>query len=115
MRRPRSSPSSSTSCNPVSTADEQSSRHVKPLARVPIRTDVIALVTGLCLLAAVVLGLARKVGAQAALLAARDTDELTRLASRRRFSEHLSAAAAGGAPLAVAIVDLDRFKELNDT
>jgi diguanylate cyclase (GGDEF)-like protein len=44
------------------------------------------------------------------------TDELTGLANRRLFYDRLNAAVAGGdATLAVAMVDLDRFKELNDT
>jgi diguanylate cyclase (GGDEF)-like protein len=45
------------------------------------------------------------------------TDELTGLANRRLFHERLNAALGDGgdAPLAVAMVDLDRFKELNDT
>ena len=44
------------------------------------------------------------------------TDELTGLANRRLFHERLAAElAAGDAKLAVAMVDLDRFKELNDT
>ena len=44
------------------------------------------------------------------------TDELTGLANRRHFDEALSAALEqGDGPLAVAMVDLDRFKELNDT
>lgn len=46
------------------------------------------------------------------------TDELTGLASRRAFNERLDAAIAqndaDGAPVAVAILDLDRFKEVND-
>jgi diguanylate cyclase (GGDEF)-like protein len=44
------------------------------------------------------------------------TDELTGLANRRLFYDRLNAAVAGGdVTLAVAVVDLDRFKELNDT
>ncbi len=44
------------------------------------------------------------------------TDELTGLANRRLFYERLNAAVGDGeAELAVAMVDLDRFKELNDT
>jgi diguanylate cyclase (GGDEF)-like protein len=45
------------------------------------------------------------------------TDELTGLANRRLFHERLDAALGAGhdTPLAVAMVDLDRFKELNDT
>lgn len=44
------------------------------------------------------------------------TDELTGLASRRAFNDRLDAALAtrGDEPLAVAILDLDRFKEVND-
>lgn len=46
------------------------------------------------------------------------TDELTGLASRRAFNEQLDLAitnaASSGSPLAVAILDLDRFKEVND-
>lgn len=46
------------------------------------------------------------------------TDELTGLASRRAFNETLDEALASTAPhgsaLAVAIIDLDRFKEVND-
>jgi diguanylate cyclase (GGDEF)-like protein len=45
------------------------------------------------------------------------TDELTGLANRRLFHERLNAELGAGndTPLAVAMVDLDRFKELNDT
>jgi diguanylate cyclase len=47
------------------------------------------------------------------------TDELTGLGNRRRFyalaDEAIGAAVAAGRPLAVLLVDLDRFKELNDT
>ena len=44
------------------------------------------------------------------------TDELTGLANWRLFGDRLRAALGDGdAPLAVAMVDLDRFKELNDT
>jgi diguanylate cyclase (GGDEF)-like protein len=47
------------------------------------------------------------------------TDPLTGLANRRAWEERLEAAlrdaAATGAPLAVALLDLDRFKDLNDT
>lgn len=45
------------------------------------------------------------------------TDELTGLASRRGFNERIDEALAEAAPstsLAVAIIDLDRFKEVND-
>jgi diguanylate cyclase (GGDEF)-like protein len=46
------------------------------------------------------------------------TDELTGLASRRAFNERLDAAIAqndaDGTPVAVAILDLDHFKEVND-
>jgi diguanylate cyclase (GGDEF)-like protein len=47
------------------------------------------------------------------------TDPLTGLANRRAWQDRLDAAlrdaAATGAPLAVALLDLDRFKDLNDT
>jgi diguanylate cyclase (GGDEF)-like protein len=47
------------------------------------------------------------------------TDELTGLGNRRHFylaaEEHLQTAHATGAPLALALIDLDRFKEINDT
>ena len=46
------------------------------------------------------------------------TDELTGLANRRLFHERLKeelATVDGEAALAIAMVDLDRFKELNDT
>ncbi len=52
------------------------------------------------------------------LLEAAHTDELTGLASRRAFNKHLdeaiAASLASGSALAVAILDLDRFKEVND-
>lgn len=47
------------------------------------------------------------------------TDELTSLPNRRffllRLDEAIEAATATGAPFAVLVVDLDHFKELNDT
>ncbi|MBE2319605.1 EAL domain-containing protein [Solirubrobacter sp. CPCC 204708] len=43
------------------------------------------------------------------------TDELTGLANRRAFHERLRAELTGEGRLAVAMVDLDRFKDLNDT
>ncbi len=43
------------------------------------------------------------------------TDELTGLANRRLFYDRLNAAVQDEERLAVAMVDLDRFKELNDT
>ncbi|MBO3737805.1 putative bifunctional diguanylate cyclase/phosphodiesterase [Actinoplanes flavus] len=44
------------------------------------------------------------------------TDELTGLGNRRHFIERLDRElAATGGPLAVAFVDLDRFKEVNDS
>lgn len=46
------------------------------------------------------------------------TDELTGIPSRRAFNEELDhalvEASQGGDPFAIAIVDLDRFKEVND-
>ena len=43
------------------------------------------------------------------------TDELTGLANRRAFHEQLRAELRENSRLAVAMVDLDRFKDLNDT
>jgi diguanylate cyclase (GGDEF)-like protein/PAS domain S-box-containing protein len=51
------------------------------------------------------------------LVAVARTDELTGIPSRRAFNEELEVAldrAREGAPLAIAIIDLDRFKEVND-
>jgi diguanylate cyclase (GGDEF)-like protein len=46
-------------------------------------------------------------------------DSLTDLPNRTRFHERaaeaLAAVASGGPPVAIAIIDLDRFKEVNDT
>jgi diguanylate cyclase (GGDEF)-like protein len=43
------------------------------------------------------------------------TDPLTGVANRRRFDEALRHATASGSPLAVAMLDLDGFKRINDT
>jgi diguanylate cyclase len=43
------------------------------------------------------------------------TDALTGLANRRAFTERLESRLANGEPLAVMIVDLDGFKEINDS
>ena len=43
------------------------------------------------------------------------TDELTRLPNRRALLTALDAAFDGGAPVALLLLDLDRFKEVNDT
>jgi diguanylate cyclase len=43
------------------------------------------------------------------------TDELTGLANRRRLLARLDAASAGGQPHALVLLDLNRFKEINDT
>ncbi|MFD0481937.1 putative bifunctional diguanylate cyclase/phosphodiesterase [Kineococcus sp. GCM10028916] len=42
------------------------------------------------------------------------TDELTGLGNRRAFTAAVEEACAGEAPIAVALLDLDRFKEVND-
>jgi diguanylate cyclase (GGDEF)-like protein len=42
-------------------------------------------------------------------------DDLTDLASRREFDERAAAALAAGGMAAVMLIDLDRFKEVNDT
>lgn len=43
------------------------------------------------------------------------TDDLTGLANRRRFVEDLDRSLPATCPVAVAFVDLDRFKEVNDS
>jgi diguanylate cyclase (GGDEF)-like protein len=47
------------------------------------------------------------------------TDELTGLANRQRFrtvvEEQIAASSDGGVPFALMLIDLDRFKEVNDT
>jgi diguanylate cyclase (GGDEF)-like protein len=43
------------------------------------------------------------------------TDELTGMGNRRHFYEAVAAALAGGEPAAVLLIDIDRFKEINDT
>ena len=52
------------------------------------------------------------------LLETAQTDELTQIASRRGLNRHLDAAIEcarrDGTPLAVALLDLDRFKDVND-
>lgn len=56
---------------------------------------------------------ARKASQRIAYLAAHDT--LTGLPNRAAFSAHLDAYARSGRPFAVHTIDLDRFKEVNDT
>jgi diguanylate cyclase len=43
------------------------------------------------------------------------TDELTGLVNRRSMLEHLQARIQTGRPLALLLIDLDRFKEVNDS
>jgi diguanylate cyclase len=88
---------------------------------VPIRSDVLLLAAVLlAVAAAVICRLTLTVRGHAELLRTRElalTDELTGLPNRRLFAERLHAALADEdeGSLAVAMVDLDRFKELNDT
>lgn len=56
---------------------------------------------------------ARRANQQIAYLAAHDT--LTDLPNRATFAAHLDAYAQSGRPFAVHTIDLDRFKEVNDT
>ena len=62
---------------------------------------------------------ARRVQAEEELRERARTDPLTGLLNRAGLTEELRAAAddatTGGAPLAVVMLDLDRFKEVNDT
>lgn len=55
---------------------------------------------------------------ETALRQAADIDELTRLASRRRFNRHLdetiARCSADGSPMALVLIDLDHFKLVND-
>jgi diguanylate cyclase (GGDEF)-like protein len=56
---------------------------------------------------------ARQASQQIAYLAAHDT--LTGLPNRVTFAAHLDACARSGKPFALHTIDLDRFKEVNDT
>jgi diguanylate cyclase (GGDEF)-like protein len=82
------------------------------------------LVTGVLAALAVSAGLFRMVLTLRAVEALADarrqarTDDLTELPNRRLFLERLDGALGGRdrtAPMAVAVVDLDRFKEVNDS
>jgi diguanylate cyclase (GGDEF)-like protein len=44
-----------------------------------------------------------------------DTDPLTELANRRSFDRALARASRGGGPLALVALDIDHFKQVNDT
>ncbi len=57
----------------------------------------------------------RDVGALAESRLQARTDELTGVANRRQFFESLNAELAGPVTAAVVLVDLDRFKEVNDS
>jgi diguanylate cyclase (GGDEF)-like protein len=72
----------------------------------------------LALFGAIVLGYQRDLVRQAAINRHQAThDGLTGLPNRSLFGDRLTAAltAAGAGPVAVIVVDLDRFKEVNDT
>ncbi len=85
--------------------------------------DSVDPVAGVLYLAAVLVAVARTlltfraVGALAQSRAEARTDDLTGLANRRRFSEAVERRAAqpGTAPWALMLIDLDRFKEVNDS
>ncbi|HEY6795811.1 MAG TPA: GGDEF domain-containing protein [Kineosporiaceae bacterium] len=59
--------------------------------------------------------LAERRAAQAQLRYLADHDDLTGLPNRARFVRTLSEWLAADVPAAVAVIDLDRFKEINDT
>lgn len=80
-------------------------------------TSVVVTVTAVLTLAAVVarlmVALHEAQGAAEALRLSR-TDELTGLHNRRGLLEDLRTGLAGGSPPALLLMDLDRFKEVND-
>ncbi len=84
-------------------------------------TQGIPLVAHVLVILAVVVMFARVVlaGRERTLLARSTvearTDELTALPNRRSLYEATDHALASGQPIALALLDLDRFKELNDT
>jgi diguanylate cyclase (GGDEF)-like protein len=87
---------------------------VQLLAGAPSAGRILLLVAVLALLAC--LGLARR--EQSVLTRTRieaHTDELTGLANRRRLYETVDQALAQGRELALLLIDLNRFKEINDT
>jgi diguanylate cyclase (GGDEF)-like protein len=84
--------------------------------RLPVQVLNIASQLVLFAAVAVLLAAVRKGGARASALAR--TDSLTGLLNRRGFSEvarrEIARSARSGRPLTVALVDVDRFEEVND-
>jgi diguanylate cyclase len=78
----------------------------------------VAIVLAVCALGAVMLRMALLMRETAALALTRRlslTDDLTGLGNRRAFTAEAEAAIAEGSPFALLMIDLDQFKELNDT
>lgn len=87
-------------------------RRIRTVGETEMREDHIVAVIG------VIQDVTERYRTERRLLEAAHTDELTGLASRRAFNTRLddaiAASLAAGEALAVAILDLDRFKEVND-
>ena len=87
------------------------------LASVPgVSTGDLVVITGTTVTTGVLVGLLSR--AIASANAAAEVDVLTALPNRRGVERRLVAALAahrGGAPLSLAVVDLDSFKQVNDT
>jgi diguanylate cyclase (GGDEF)-like protein len=78
----------------------------------------VAVVLAVCALGAVMLRMALLMRETASLALTRRlslTDDLTGLGNRRAFTAEAEAAIAEGSPFALLMIDLDQFKELNDT
>ena len=80
----------------------------------PIVAQVLVILAVVALLARLVFAVREKATLTRTRVEAR-TDELTRLPNRRALYEQIDAALTGGRPLALLLVDLNRFKEINDT
>jgi hypothetical protein len=78
----------------------------------------IAITLAVLALAAIMVRMALLLRETAALAVSRKlslTDDLTGLGNRRSFTAEVANAIADGRPFALLMIDLDQFKELNDT